>query len=158
MAGQVLYSIHSPQSRCKYHLMQVHTINLGVMIVSRNCKTKRIFVYRFLRANHLVFLFTSPFHSVTAVQLQDNNQSESVSFHEYINNLCIHVCSLVASRGHLTLENNSRVALFHKLCTPHTRFTRFWQNISKTISCAHSYSFHMISQKVYMKNGYAPNI
>ena len=48
----------------------------------------------------------------------------------------------VGSRGHLTLENKSRLSIIHKICKPKTSFTHFWRNITKT-SLLCSYSIYL---------------
>jgi hypothetical protein len=55
---------------------------------------------------------------------------------------CKNIPFEVGSRGHLTLENKSRLAILHKLCNPKTTFTRFWQNMTKT-SLLCSYSIYL---------------
>ena len=55
---------------------------------------------------------------------------------------CKNIPFEVGSRGHLTLENKSRLAIMHKLCSPKTNFTKFCQNITKT-SLLCSYSIYL---------------
>ena len=55
---------------------------------------------------------------------------------------CRNIPFEVGSRGHLTLENRSRLSILHKLCKPNTNFTKFWKNISKT-SLLCSYSIYL---------------
>ena len=55
---------------------------------------------------------------------------------------CRNIPFEVGSRGHLTLENRSRMSILHKLCKPKTTFTKFWKNISKT-SLLSSYSIYL---------------
>ena len=52
---------------------------------------------------------------------------------------CRNIPFEVGSRGHLTLENKSRLSILHKLCKPNTNFTQFWRNITKTsLLCSYS--------------------
>ena len=53
--------------------------------------------------------------------------------------LCRNIPFEVGSRGHLTLENKSKLAIIHKLCKPKTTYTHFWKNTSKTsLLCSYS--------------------
>ena len=55
---------------------------------------------------------------------------------------CKNIPFEVGSRGHLTQENRSKLEVMHVLCKPRTKFTKFWQNISK-ISLLCSYSIYL---------------
>lgn len=55
---------------------------------------------------------------------------------------CKNIPFEIGSRGHITLENKSKLTIVHKLCNPRTNFTKFWQNISKT-SLLSSYSIYL---------------
>ena len=53
--------------------------------------------------------------------------------------ICKNIPFEVGSRGHLTLENKSRLTILHKLTKPRTKYTQFWKNISKTsLLCSYS--------------------
>ena len=48
---------------------------------------------------------------------------------------CKNIPFEVGSREHLSLENKSnksKLSIIHKLCQPKTKYSKFWQNISKT--------------------------
>ena len=55
---------------------------------------------------------------------------------------CKNIPFEVGSRGHLSLENKSRLAIMHKICKPKVSFTRFWKNVTKT-SLLCSYSIYL---------------
>ena len=55
---------------------------------------------------------------------------------------CKNIPFEVGSRGHLTLENRSRLSIMHKLCKPKSNFTTFWKKVSKT-SLVCSYSIYL---------------
>ena len=55
---------------------------------------------------------------------------------------CKNIPFEVGSRGHLTLENRSRLTIIHKLCSPNLNFTNFWKNICKT-SLLCSYAIYL---------------
>ena len=55
---------------------------------------------------------------------------------------CRNIPFEVGSRGHLTLENKSKLSIIHKLCKPKTNFTQFWRNICKT-SLLSSYTIYL---------------
>ena len=56
--------------------------------------------------------------------------------------ICKNIPFEVGSRGHLSLENKSRLAIMHKICKPETPYTKFWKKISKT-SLLCSYSIYL---------------
>ena len=45
---------------------------------------------------------------------------------------CKNIPFEVGSRGHLTLDNKTKLSILHKMCNPKTNYTKFWQNVSKT--------------------------
>jgi hypothetical protein len=52
---------------------------------------------------------------------------------------CKNIPFEVGSRGHLTLENKSKLTIINKLCRPKTPFRTFVQNILKnTLLCSYS--------------------
>jgi hypothetical protein len=55
---------------------------------------------------------------------------------------CKNIPFEVGSRGHLTLENKSRLSIMHKLCKPKSPFTKFWKNICK-MSLVCSYTIYL---------------
>ena len=55
---------------------------------------------------------------------------------------CRNIPFEVGSRGHLTLENKSTLSIMHKLCSPKTKFSKFWKNVCKT-SLLCSYSIYL---------------
>ena len=55
---------------------------------------------------------------------------------------CKNIPFEVGSRGHLTLSNKTKLSIMHKLCNPRTKYTQFYQNISKT-SLLCSYSIYL---------------
>ena len=56
--------------------------------------------------------------------------------------ICKNIPFEVGSRGHLTLENKSKLSIMHSLCKPKTKFQKFWQNVTKT-SLLCSYSIYL---------------
>ena len=61
---------------------------------------------------------------------------------------CQNIPFEIGSRGHIDLENKSRLTIMHKLCKPRTKFSKFWQNISKT-SLLCSYSVYLSRQDTW---------
>ena len=55
---------------------------------------------------------------------------------------CKNIPFEVGSRGHLTLENKSKLSIMHSLCKPKTKYSKFWQNVTKT-SLLCSYSIYL---------------
>ena len=55
---------------------------------------------------------------------------------------CKNIPFEIGSRGHLTLETKSKLSIMHNLCKPKTRFSKFWQNVTRT-SLLCSYSIYL---------------
>jgi hypothetical protein len=78
----------------------------------------------------------------SANQRKYNQYSPLTADLEESGHKCKNIPFEVGSRGHLTLENKSKLTIIHKLCRPKTPFRTFVQNISKT-SLLCSYSIYL---------------
>ena len=56
--------------------------------------------------------------------------------------ICKNIPFEIGSRGHITGENKSKLAIMHQICHPKINYTKFWQNISKT-SLLCSYTIYL---------------